>query len=103
MSKRPPFRKKTPPKKRGAVASPLRRRALTVLGVMGLGAGLASLGLFGKNFLQPFKGNTARLFKSSTARPLYLEGERLKSKGHPLYLVEGWILSEQDLYPHKKK
>ena len=95
MSKRPPFRKKTPPKKRGAVASPLRRRTLTVLVAMGLGAGLASFGLFGKKILQPF-GNIV-------ARPLYLEGERLKSKGHPLYLVEGWILSEQDLHPHKKK
>ena len=95
MSKRPPFRKKTPPKKRGAVASPLRRRTLTVLGVMGLGAGLASFGLFGKKILQPF-GNIV-------ARPLFLEGERLKSKGHPLYLVEGWILSEQDLYSRNKK
>ena len=100
MSKRPPFRKKTPTKKRGAVASPLRRRTLTVLGAMvlgamGLGAGLASFGLFGKKILQPF-GNIV-------ARPLYLEGERMKSKGHPLYLVEGWILSEQDLHPDPKK
>ena len=95
MAKRISSPKKNSAKKRGIVASPLRRRALTILAVMGLGAGLSGFGLFGKKIFQPFR--------NSKVHPLYLKGKRMTSKGHPLFLVEGWILSEQDLRPHKKK
>ena len=99
MSKLISSSKKTsgkPSKKKKEVALSLSRRsALMVMGVMGLGASLSSFGLFGKTLLQHFP--------SLTARPLYLEGKRMKSKGELLFWVEGWILSEQDLHSHKKK
>ena len=85
-----------PSKKKKEVAlSFSRRSALMVMGVMGLGASLSIFGFLGKNILHPFK--------NIVARPLYLKGKRMKSKGSPLFLVEGWILSEQDLHHHKKK
>ncbi len=95
MAKRTSSRTKGSDKRKEGVASPLRRRALTTLAVMGLGAGLSSLGLFGRKIVQPFR--------KIKVHSLFLKGERMTSKGHPLFLVEGWILSEQDLRPHKKK
>ena len=97
MAMRTSSRKKESKKKKGkgVVASPLRRKTLATLAVVGLGAGLSSFGLFGKNLLQPFK--------NIVALPLFLNGERMKSKGELLFLVKGWVLSEQDLHSHKKK
>ena len=95
MSKRASSQKKGSKKKREVLASSLRRKTLTTLALIGIGTASSIFGLFGKNLLQPFK--------NIAADPLYLKGERMKSKGYPLFLVKGWILSEQDLYPHKKK
>ncbi len=95
MAMRTSSRKKGSKKKKGVVASPLRRRALITLGIVGLAAGLPALGLFAKKLFQPFR--------NIAARPLYLRGKRMRSKGQPLFLVDGWILSEQDLHHHKKK
>ena len=98
MAMRTSSQKKGSKKKKEVIASPLRRKALATLAVMGLGIGLSSFGLFGQKLVQPFKN-----IKNIVARPLYLKGKRMKSKGSPLFLVEGWILSEQDLHHHKKK
>ena len=54
MTKRTSSLKKDSDKKNGGAASPLRRKALTTLAVMGLGAGLSSFGLFGQKLFHPF-------------------------------------------------